>query len=68
MEFALFLCLLVAGAIYIMEMLIPGLFQKSYHEILSVANVPGLITGAIYDGGVRIMQIPDVLLGAIGAR
>ena len=51
-----------------MEMLITGLFQKSYHEILSVANVPGLITGAIYDGGVRIMQIPDVLLGAIGAQ
>ena len=51
----LFIALAIMGSVYIMEMYMPGIFAKSYGEIIGIANVPGMLGQWIYNGGLRIL-------------
>ena len=67
-EFALFLTIFLIGAYYIMETYCPGVFSKSYQEITSVTTFPSLIAEFIYNGGVKILQLPDALLSSVATE
>jgi hypothetical protein len=58
LELLLFMALAVIGSAYIMDMYVPGIFAKSYQELIGIANIPGLLGQWIYNGSLRILQVP----------